>query len=242
MAEVSVIKEVFRGTAHAVVMRDASGYSFKALTAYGRRLAPSGGKMYSLSDVSLPDGMFFSDFKKVKTSAKDLLSGLFVEQSHNEKQIANELIAKSSCMLFSGRNVIIPVETKNAKIKDETGLSKFSSINYRARKFKNEVKAASAYCDIAKGIGGYNKATHSFRPHSQTGIQALAIDKVKSAIGDGALRRFVGGHRAALSGLGMENRRLERRVKSLLQAEDEEKQLSIQQRFSESIKCLVFRR
>jgi hypothetical protein len=245
MIEVSLIRDVFRGTVHGAVLRNGSDVSFKALTAYGSRLVSSSRGVSSINDITLPDGVVMSGFKQVKTSAKSLISELF--DSTNVNTTTTELVntaTKYYGYRFLNRHILSDQQTKS----DAEGLpqltpeAKSNYMNYKGRKFKNQIKVHSSIKSLGANFSRYNKYRNVFSMKSTTQLDAVGIENAISIIGTGQVRRAIGGIAAANKGLGFDDRRLERRVKSLLHAEDSEVLTDPERRIAESSKCLLARR
>jgi hypothetical protein len=245
MIEVSLIRDVFRGTIHGAVLRKGSDISFKALTAYGSRLINPSTGVSSLGDITLPDGVVMSGFKQIKTSAKSLVSDLFEPAS--EDRATTELVntaTKHHGHAFLERRILTAPQTKSdvAVVPRLTPEAKSNYMNYKCRKFKNQVKVHSAIKSLGANFSRYNKYRNTFSTKSATKLDAFSIDNAISIIGEGQMRRVIGGVVAAKSGLGFDDRRLERRVKSLLYAEESEVLMDSEMRIIESSKCLLARR
>lgn len=245
MREVSVIKDVFRGTPHAIVMRDNGIVKFKALTQYAKRFVEPDKTHISMSDINIPDGFVRSDFRPLTGIFQTAAESVFSEQTSEYANILSSLPRHESERKFSSR-VINEISQKSRPldaplVSNIDPLDKIKLVSLKARKFKSDVSFGSSHKSLNKIISAYNKTTNTFKVKDSSPLNEHAIETIRGHIGSGKIRRLVG-EKSAPSVHGANGRRTERRIKSLLGLDEAPKPTSLSQRLSTTIASLAVRR
>jgi len=245
MKEVSVIKDVFRGTPHAIVMRDDGVIKFKALTEYAKRFVETDKTHILMSDINIPDGFVSSDFRPLTGIFQKAAESVFSEQTSEYTNILSSMPKNDTRRKFSSR-VVNDVSGKSAQLDVPLAfgiepIDKIKLISLKAKKFKSDVLFGSCRKSLNKVISTYNRTTNTFSIKDSSPLNEHAIEALRSNIGFGKIRRLAG-EKSMLTMQDPGNRRIERRIKSLIGSDETTKPMSLSQRMSTTITSLAVRR
>ena len=225
MRKVAVLKDVFRGTPHALLVKmDSGNVIAKPITEYGKTIFGDSLEFINPEYLEIPHGVIMTPFSNVTKSVESLVDSIIQiddeqAQSRAVYERASTLSIGLDARVFDGREVLSLKGQPSAIA--ETPLSsafapgeKAKLVAFKAKKFKTDRQLGTVANKIVANSTKFNRLTNSFSAQKFDPFSSVAIAQIHGAVSNGRLRRTLFNEEATESkGLA---RRVSRRVKSLM--------------------------
>jgi len=225
MKHVSIIKDVFGNTPHAILIKEDSSLNVEGITEFGKSIATDMSRFGSIDTKQIPEGFMLTPFREVNPQMEEMLNSSFGDVYEKTiKQIGSTKTTEQSPMLHVGRNLLgtkknIPSSSAPMNI-FKNSEDKSNIVNYKAKKFNLASKTSTAIAAI-DGINiGFNKSSNVFTHRKNDALSQYTVEKLMLSVGKGSMRRFL--NNSSKLEEKSSSRRVERRVKSIAETETKE--------------------
>lgn len=241
MKHVSIIKDIFGNTPHAILIKEDNSLHVEGITEFGKSIASDMSRFGTMDTKQIPDGFMLTPFREVTPQMEDMLNSSFGDVYEKTiKQIGSTTTIQQSPMLHMGRSLM---NTQKSIPSSSIPMTVFKNhedksniVNYKAKKFNLASKTSTAMASIDGVNIGFNKKDNVFTLRKNDAFSQYLVEKLILSVGKSSIRRFLN------SGEKLDeksaSRRVERRVKSIVEIETKEDidmsekiKMSIQSRF-----------
>jgi hypothetical protein len=241
--EISIIKDLLRGTPHVVVARTGDSILAKSVTEFGAGIAMAIQTNGKINHKGLPDGFGATDFKHVSDNIANMVLETYVDPEIERIKLINKASSSQTAKSHNERNVImrsrlrmsssaVPIRLANSVD------SKLNLIDYKASKFVTTSSLGSVVATLNSNKISFDSNKNILVAKKDDPMSNAIIDRVIRLAGAGTVRRFMQRKSITVQGSTSNvNRRANRRANSLTAVDDESSSTKeFSHKFKESLK------
>jgi len=240
--EISIIKDVLRGTPHVIVAKSGQSILAKSVTSFGTSIANTIQASGKIDHKSLPDGFGATEFKHVSENIASMVMESYIEPELERIKLINKAAAVQKAKSHNERNILMRSGSSRAPSSIPIRVAgsvdaKLNLIDYKASKFKVTSRLGSVVATLRNSEIGFDANRNILVAKKNNPSADIAIERIVKSVGHGALRRFMQDNPRALHSKAS-NRRAERRAKIVSsKSVDSIQPQNINAKMAESIKA-----
>jgi len=220
MMEISIIKDLFRGTPHVIVTKSDSHIFAKPVTEFGTPIAKSIAALGSIDHKSLPDGFAATDFKHVSDEMASIVVESYISPELEHQALLAKITKPQLAKSRNERNILNRTSASRAPsmmpIRKATSAdAKLNLIDYKASKFKTTNRLGSVVSTIKHNQIGFDSRRNLLVAKKSNPFGEVVIEQIIKSVGGGAIRRFMQQVEGKALGTEVVSRRSNRRAVSI---------------------------
>ncbi len=239
--EISIVKDLLRGTPHVIVAKTGKSVLAKSITEFGTEIAKSIQSSGKIEIKSLPDGFGATDYKQVSDNVAMMVMESYVQPEIDRIKLISKATSSQNAKSHNERNILMRSESSRSPSSFPISLaktidSKLSLVDYKASKFKLTSRLGSVVATINNSKISFDANRNVLVSRKSEEFSNTAIDRIVSSVGSGPIRRFMQKN-ISTQKESASNRRAERRSRSISYESDvAEVYKNSANKFKESIK------
>lgn len=239
--EISIIKDLLRGTPHVVVARTGNSILAKSVTEFGAGIASTIQANGKINHKTLPDGFGATDFKQVSENIANMILETYVDPEIERIKILDKASSSQTSKSHNERSVIARPSTSKAvstmPMRLAIGVdSKLNLIDYKASKFLITSSLGSIVATLNSNKILFDSKKNILVAKKDDPMSNAIIDRVIRLAGSGPIRRFMQ-KKSIEKQNTTSNRRVNRRANLLIPSQKEDTSTKeFAHKFRESIK------
>lgn len=240
--EISIVKDILRGTPHVIVARSGQSILAKSVTKFGTSIASSIQASGKIDHKSLPDGFGATEFKHVSENVASMVMESYIEPELERIKLINKAAATQTAKSHNERNILMRSGSSRAPSSIPLRLArsvdaKLNLIDYKASKFKVTSRLGSVVATLRSSEIGFDSNRNILVAKKNNPGADAVIERIVKTVGHGPLRRFMQAD-APLIQEKASSRRAERRAKIISSKSlDAAPSLATEAKIAESIKA-----
>jgi len=217
--EISIIKDLLRGTPHVIIAKTGKSVLAKSITEFGTEIAKSIQATGKIDIKSLPDGFGATDYKQVSDNVATMVMDSYVQPEIDRIKLISKAASSQNAKSHNERNILMRPESSRSPSSFPISLartidSRLSLVDYKASKFKLTSRLGSVVATMNNSKISFDLNRNVLVSRKGEEFSNTAIERIISSVGSGPIRRFMQKNISIPQEIAS-NRRAERRSRSI---------------------------